>query len=456
MRTKYVLLLAAFIATVCATAARADIPIVQADTVFQGFGGGSVNGIVFGQTGETVILMHDAQPVEINIKTKQVLREFEKVPNGKGSQPFRFTDKTKNYLGGTFFSTDYFGEKNISGGILWEIQTGKIIKTLPHIVLLSNGDKYYSYFKRNNQEYFGKFDINTFNMVDSVYLPKDQPGEGYAEWGAVGIIPNTNKVLLGANRYHEFETGKKEYSQAELYLLDFDSKEFTKIPIPYESWQKDARISSISVSETGKYNIVSINIYNVYYYYFYDRNMVLIFKESSENLRQLVNSDYLYYCNINITINDDYLLFSIIDRNKPKEGSIFYDINTKKGTKYLNHFPINTFNNNSQKIASTDENGIIGIFDFIALPVKENPTSNNSFPTVEYKDSNLIINSSSAEKADITITDYNGVLLHTKRNMFLQKGANVIKINVPLGTGVYFCIVKSSAGNNSFKFMVSK
>ena len=65
MRAKYVLLLAAIIAIVCATVAHAEIPIVQADTVFQGFGGGSVSGIVFGPTGETVIVMHDAQPVEI-------------------------------------------------------------------------------------------------------------------------------------------------------------------------------------------------------------------------------------------------------------------------------------------------------------------------------------------------------------------------------------------------------
>jgi hypothetical protein len=97
MRTKYVLLLAAFIATVCATAVRAEIPIIQADTVFQGFpGGGSVSGIVFGPTGETVIVMHDSQPVEINIKTKQVVREFEKLQDSTNEGSGLFFQKEKN------------------------------------------------------------------------------------------------------------------------------------------------------------------------------------------------------------------------------------------------------------------------------------------------------------------------------------------------------------------------
>jgi hypothetical protein len=243
--------------------AQPNVPIVQADTIFAGFGGGSVSGIVFGPTGETVILMHDAQPVEIDIKTKQVLREFEKVPNRTGGGGDMFTVRDKGKLFAVVRSSELYGIKDFAGEIVWDLESGKILETINGIKLLAENDKDKYYFYGTNgtiKEYLGKFDIKTSKMVDSIYLPKTTEGAMYAQWGAIGIIPNTNKVLLALNRYNEYTQGQKEYILAELYFLDFDTKKYTKIPIPYESGQKSSEITSITVSKTGTNNIITIKV----------------------------------------------------------------------------------------------------------------------------------------------------------------------------------------------------
>jgi len=434
---------------------RAEIPIVQADTVFAGFGGGSVSGIVFGPDGNTVILMHNTIPTEIDIKTHKVLREFEAVPNATGEEPHLFFNKQKKYIGGTFNSSKYFDGNIFNGEIIWDYLTGKIIKAIPNILLLTdcNMEKFYTYFNHN----FCSFDINTFNKVDSISLPKDMEGFGYVDWGTIGIIPNSNKVLISAARYALKENGDREYSLCELYVLDFDTKKITKVAIPYEIGQSKSSITKIVVTETGKYNVVGLKISEYdKYYFFFDENFNFLFKEASENLRHLVNCDYFGYNDIDITINDNYLLVAIIETDEHLEGSILYDIKAKQGMKLLNHFPGTSFNKITNKIAMADESGSIGLFDLISLPVEENKTLNNSKDIINYQNSSLIINTETVGNVEINITDYNGNLLQTQKDVLLYNGINTIKLKTPLGIGVYFCVIKSSTGNNSFKFMVNK
>jgi hypothetical protein len=429
---------------------RAEIPIVQADTVFQGFGGGSVSGIVFGPTGETVILMHDAQPVEINIKTKQIVREFEKVPNAQGDGSHTFIVNGFPYLVSSFNSSEILGIKNFAGDVVWDLNTGKILKVLPNIMLLTDGNmnKYFTYWNHN----FCSYDFEKFKLKDSFNL--DNIETYHIEWRGYGIIPNSNKVLIGANRYTEFTPGQKEYKQAELYLMDFDTKEFTKIPIPYESWQTNAQISGISVSETGKYKIVSLNIFNVDYYYFLDKNMNFLYKMTLSDFELLTNTDNIFNTALSLTLTDDYLIFYISSNDLKVRKMFSFDIQKKNILKYLSFIGTGLYNRTSQKIALYGILGITGIYSLEALPVQDN-SQLNQMENVQYKDSNLIINANLPERVDITITDYNGNLLHTQNDVFLQKGSNSIKINLPLANGIYFCVIKSIGGSNSFKFIVS-
>jgi hypothetical protein len=452
MRTKNVLLLAAFIATVCATAARADIPIVQADTIFAGFPGGEVSGIVFGPTGETVIVMHDAQLVEINIKTKQVLREFEKVPNGVSSNPSLFICNQNSCLGAKVYSDEYFGEKNISGIILWNLQTGKMVKSLPHLVLQTNGVQYYSLFIRNDQKYLGKYDINTFIMVDSVYLPKDQTGDGYAEWRNLGIIPNSNKVLIGANRYNEYTQGQKEYILAELYLLDFDTKKLTKIPIPYESGQKSSEIYQIKVSE--KYVIVGITITGYgRIFYFFDHNFNLLYKLTKQDFVNMTDIISVSTTSVVTSIMDDNMIFYLSNENLSRDRMAFYNIQEKRVTKYLGFLGGGVYDKTSRKIALLGTiNGLIGLYDLYSLPVKD---LTQEFPlNINYSNNQLEYTSDKAFVGESTIYDTTGKMILRLGTQPFLAGKNIIRINQPLPLGVYILTIKDNTSQSSYKFIV--
>jgi len=430
---------------------KAELPIVQADTVFAGFGGGSVSGIVFGPDGNTVILMHNATPTEIDIKTHKVLREFEAVPNATGEEPHLFFNKQKNYIGGTFYSTKYSDGNIFSGEIIWDYSTGKIIKAIPDILLLTDGnmERYYTYFNHN----FCSFDINTFNIVDSISLPKDLEGFGYVAWGTIGIIPNSNKVLINAGRYSIKENGDREYSLSELYVMDFDTKKFTKIPIPYESWQESSQTYSINVTETGKYNIINISKT----FYIFDKDFNFLYKLGRIDLQDMTNISYIDSPTLIMTVTDDYMIIYVTSDDYKIRKMIFFSIPNKTIVKYLGFTGDGVFDKTSQQIALYGTiTGLTGVYSLESLPVKENRSLIDSKDTINYQDSRLIINTTTVGNVEINITDYNGNLLQSQKDVFLHNGSNTIKLKTSLGNGVYFCIIKSSMGNNSFKFMVNK
>jgi hypothetical protein len=436
---------------------RAEIPIVQADTVFQGFGGGSVSGIVFGPTGETVIVIHNAQPIEINIKTKQIVREFEKVPNSPGSQPLSFIDRARNYLGGTFYSTDYFGEPQISGGIIWDINTGKIIKKLPHITLLSDGIKYYSYIIKNNKEYVGLFDINQFKFIDSVefdqYWYNGEPGRTSAGFG---IIPNSNKVLIGTNgpNYHR--------GRSKLYVLDFDTKQYTEIPIPFEPEQDSSEITSIKVSETGKYFVVTLDYLknDQTGYFFYDKDFKFVYKETLKHLTEIWNDpDKFVSYWVPTFIHDDYLIAGADYYNpiqkKHYQYTDYYDIAKALAIKRIDFYPSANINYFNDKVGISNRLGSTILLSEIALRVDENKISYLE-KTAEYLNGNLTFNSEIAEKANIEIIDYKGNILYSKKEIYLTTGKNSFAIDFPMSYGIYFAIVKTTHCDFSYKFIVSR
>jgi len=455
MKNIILFIIAVFICTLSITNAKAQtIPIVQADTVFQGFGGGSVSGIVFGPTGETVIVMHDAQPVEINIKTKQIVREFEKVPNSLGDQ-YLIMDKTRGLLSINTRCTELLGTKDFSGNVFWDMVTGKIIKTIPNVVLLSNGKQYYSYIIKDKKQYIGLFNIDTYKFIDSVEFDQGWVmGEQTRFSAGFGIIPNSNKVLIGAN-------GANYKGRSKLYVLDFDTKKYTEIPIPYDDGQESSTITRINVSETGKYFVVTMDVVNdLTAYLFYDKDFKFVFKETRKHLNNLFDEAgiYLNFWETNF-IHDDYLICPFEIWSVPEQQYFyyadFYSISEKSIKKRILFTKVDGIDYFENNIIIGNAFGIIGLLKFDALPV-ENDLRTKTIQNIQYKDNNLIINTTITDKVEIDLSDYNGGLLFSQKDVYLRSGVNTIKLNHPLANGVYFCLIKSTTESNSFKFMVSR
>jgi hypothetical protein len=435
---------------------RAEIPIVQADTIYQGFGGGSVSGIVFGPTGETVILMHDAQPVEINIKTKQIVREFEKVPNNIGSGNSLIFIKDKNHFTAYVTSSELFGMKDFGGNVIWDYITGKIIKALQDVYLITDGIKYYSrcYSDNYTKEYIGLYDLNTYKYIDSIYLPKTTDGAMYAQWGAIGIIPNSNKVLIGANRYNEFTQGQKEYLLSEIYLLDFDTKKFTKINIPYESGQKSSEIYQIKVSESGKYCIAEIDLPSAgTEFFFYDQNLNYLYKLTKQDFINMTDILSVSINTIITTIEDDYLVFSISNDYLKRNRMAFYDIPNRIITKYLGFIGNGVYDKYCKKIGLyATILGLTGVFDLYTLPVKD--ISKIISPELVYSNNQLTYYSEKAFIGEPQIYDTTGKLILTLGTQPFVIGKNVININIPLNVGFYLLTIKDGTNQISYKFIV--
>ncbi|MEI6091669.1 MAG: T9SS type A sorting domain-containing protein [bacterium] len=428
---------------------RAEIPIVQADTVFQGFGGGSVSGIVFSKEGSCIILNRVPQPAEIDIMTHQIIKEFEKVPNYTGGGGSFFGDDTKKIVGASINSSDLFGIKDFSGEVIWDAISGKIIQAIPNILLQKNGGNYYSYLRKSSKEYLGRFDINTFKFIDSIYLPKDIPGIGSAEWGAVGIIPNSNKVLVGVKRYIE-----NTLYPAELYVLDFDTKKYTKIPIPYDAGYTSSSINQIVVSNSGKFKIIEVKLSGANTaFFFYDQDNNFIYKMDNKDFINITDIQQITTNTIITAIEDDYLLFCLYNNNISKYRMAFYNIQNRNVSKYLGFLGSGVYDETSQKIGLYGTIlGLTGIFDLYALPVKD--ISQIISPDLVYSNNQLEYRSDIAFIGESQIFDTTGKLI---ANLGLQPfiiGKNIIRINQPLMKGVYILTIKNGTEQSSYKFIV--
>jgi len=462
MRTKYVLLLAAIIAIAFALPARAELPIVQVDTIFAGFGGGSVSGIVFGPTGETVIVMHDAQPVEINIKTKQVVREFEKVQNALIEGRGLFIVQEKGWICCNIQSSELNGIKGFYGLVIWDYNTGKIINT-KEPAITSNGKQFYTQLRNNDlqKQYFCRYDINNLRVIDSVEFDQGiYHGQQTKFTAGFGIIPNSNKLIIGTNTHYEKESGLSQ-----LYVLDFETKLYTKIQIPYKDGTKSSNISNIKVSETGKYFCVdmstNLNDDTLNGTMFFNNEFKYLFTETGRNIKvKIGDGSKDYYFVHPCFFNDDYLIAVISEKylSEPNISTIYnglYEINGKSLLKRINFDEWRNICYNDKDIVICNYYGtviLLNIFDLSVNDDKSIITQNEA----GFINGILTFNSASVDKADINIIDYHGNTVFAIKDKYLQSGRNSIAIDFPLANGVYFAIVKTAHGNFSYKFIINR
>lgn len=465
MRAKLITTAAIFLALLgfATVQMRAEIPIVQADTVFQGFGGGSVSGIVFGPPGETVILMHDAQPVEIDINTHQIVREFEKVPNATDQGYGLFILKEKGWVCYHAVSTEMNGIKNFWGLIICDYTTGKIIKTIPYVSLITNGKQFYidSYDETKKRRYYSRYDINTLSIIDSMELdlawfhglPTRTP-QGF------GIIPNSNKIIIGAN--NKYLDGPAKL--ATLYVMDFDTKLCTEVAIPYNHNTTSSHISGIRLSETGKYYLVDLDVPkfdSLDGFNFFNNENKYLFTESFRNINeQNTNPNIGYSFENPVFISDEYVAAVVREWNNFDNSELnsyigFVLISDSKTIKLVKFDRWWHLSYNGTDVAITNYSGTVILLNKFALPVNDDKSINFQ-EQAEFINGLLTFNSETTEKSDINIIDYQGNLIYTKKDLHLQAGKNSISIDFPLTNGIYFAIVKTIHGDYSYKFIVSR
>jgi hypothetical protein len=242
--------------------------------------------------------------------------------------------------------------------------------------------------------------------------------------------------------------------------LDFDTKIYTEIPIPFDDNQKSSTIQRIAVSETGKYFVVTMDVANdITAYLFYDKDFKFLFKETKKTLSESWKIPNRFIDNWEpYFIHEDYVISPA--RIYLKSDSIvkycdFYNISSKSITKRIKFEHSVSIDYKNNDIIILDALGRIGLLDLDALPV-ENDLPSKTIQSIQYKDSSLLLNSTSNDKVEISLRDYNGGLLFSQKEAYLRSGINTIKLNIPLPNGVYFCVIKTTSETNSYKFIVSQ
>jgi hypothetical protein len=253
------------------------------------------------------------------------------------------------------------------------------------------------------------------------------------------------------NRYDEFTPGEKEYLLSELYVLDFVTKKFTKIPIPYESGQKRAEIYQIKVSE--KYIILGISITDFgRIFYFYDQNLNYLYKLTKQDFINMTDIESVSTSSIVTSIMDDNMIF-YLRNNSNFDRMAFYNIQEKRVTKYLGFLGGGVYDKTSEKIALlADLRGLTGIYNLDALPVKDEP--NQTISGVIYSNNQLEYYSNRVNFGECLIYDTTGKLIANLGKQSFAIGRNVIRVNRALPVGVYLLTIKNDSEQSTYKFVV--
>lgn len=316
--------------------------------------------------------------------------------------------------------------------------------------ILSDGINCFSFITINDKEYICKLDINTFKYTDSVKFEQGWYHGVQQRFSAgFGIIPNSNKVLIGANI---------SGTRATLYVLDFDTKKYTEIPIPFDNDQKSSTIQRITVSETGKYFVVTMDVANdLTAYLFYDMDFDFVFKETRKHLTEQYNSpDRFVDAWLPKFITDDYLIsWKDVYNAKTKATDSYCDFysvvdkSIKKEILFARGDWIDYLDNN---IIIGNAYGIIGLLKFDALPVEDLPKALN--PEIKYSNNQLECYSDRAFVGDAQIYDISGKLIANFDSQVFTISKNIIEVNQTLPKGIYILTIQNGIEQISKKFLV--
>lgn len=424
--------------------AQAYIPTIEADTIFKGFSSGVVSRLVFANEGKSVIVMRDGTPVEIDIETHQILREFEAVPNATSAAARMYFDKRCNYLTVEISSSLIDGKTNFTGTVVWDYATSKIIKTLKATYFFSNDEHTYMWNKSDGNIY--EYDPDSFRKLDSSGFKIDYGWQCATTWQNPVNIPNTDQIVYDIYLDRADNYGGREFHGTLIYVIDFKTNQFREI-YPKTNTTIGSKISSIKTTATGKYSIVDRD---ACHYIFLDCNLNYLYEIKSDGWKEsngLIEGNNPF---LNTTFGDDYALFNITTTQGRKIACL--NIAEKKVYKYLGFIGTAIYDRETKKLAVVNSKGVIALFDDEMTPVQETPKLTKN--TIYYKEGTLVYETSESGKMDIVIVDYLGNTIWSQSEVYMNSGENRLPITTRLSNGVYFCIVKSLSGTQTYKFMV--
>ncbi|MEI6089243.1 MAG: T9SS type A sorting domain-containing protein [bacterium] len=447
MKAKFIFIAMASILSVGTVSAY--IPTIEADTIFRGFASGTVSGIVFTNEGNNVIIMHDGQPVEIDVETRKILREFEAVPNPQAANPDMIIIKSFDYLIATIKSLEIDGKKDFVGSVIWDYNSGKIIKTMRTTYFIKNNGLTYMWngYQGWNagKNYIFKYDFTNFQNIDTMSLGVMYQLGGKVSLHIPAIVPYTDKILFSVDVLRDNNYGTY-YSIGEyLYLLDFATKESKILKFTNTAPFSEKPFSKILVTETGKYYIAQVGDCIIY-----DCNFNFLYEINPTDIKDLIGVEKVLEITPITSYFDDYLIINV--RLSSQNILVCYNIAEKKIYKYLGFVGTGIYDRETNRLALVNKNGVVAIFDDEITPIKEIPKP----PSLEIKYSNNQLEFYSDKSfAGLTqIFNLAGKLVLNLGSQEFINGKNIIPVEQSLSVGVYFFSIENGTEHVSGKFIV--
>lgn len=459
MKTKLIFIAMALILAV--GSASAYIPTIEADTIFKGFDSGTVTGIVFANEGKSVIVMHNAQPVEIDIETHKIVREFEAVPNATSLGSEMTYIKSKKYLTATIKASNLDGNLYFDGTIVWNYSNGKIIRYMQREYVISNDE--HTYVWNKSEEIVYEYDQTNFTKIDSMKLK--QMIKWYLNtWQHPAIIPNTRKILFNIYLDRPDNYGNRTFEGTALYTIDFNTKEFTNIKNPNNIEVLGFMISKINFTENGKYLLIEKKIeINQCQFMIYDSNLNFLYEIKYEDWPNLAGLEVAYAPMFINSFDDDYLIFGVNSDINDYTAckTICLNIAEQKVYKHLALTGINydwddncfgKYDKLTNKLSLVNERGVVGLFDDEITPVKE--TSKPPSLEIKYRNNQLEFYSDKSFAGQTQIYDLAGKLVFDLGSQEFVNGKNIIPVEQTLSVGIYFLSIENGTEHVSGKFLV--
>lgn len=458
MKTKFIFIALALLVAV--GTAQGYIPTIEADTIFKGFDSGIVSGIVFANDGKSVIIIHDGQPVEIDVETRKIVREFEKVPNATSSATKLEYINLNKYLITTIKASELNGNKYFDGTIVWDYNTGKIVKTLQKMYFITNGE--HNYIWNGVDGFLYDYDLSNFRKVDSIKLKSFNSYPEKTTWQHPVILPNTNKILFNVYLDRPDNYGGREFQGIQLYVVDFKTQEYKNIKFPDGKQQVYALIFKIATTETGKYYIIEKKQCQ---FMIYDSNLNFLYEIKYEDWPNLAGLEVAYAPMFINSFNDDHLIFEVnLNSNYYTDfKTICLNISEKKIYKYLAltgiHFDwedncFAKYDRLTNKLSLVNKSGLVGLFDAEITPVQE-PRKTLSLE-ITYRNNQIEYFSDKTFLGETQILNLAGKVVCNLGVLEYTIGKNAIHSDLPLPNGIYIFLVKAESGNTSYKFMISR
>ncbi|MEI6091269.1 MAG: T9SS type A sorting domain-containing protein [bacterium] len=425
----------AFFFTAVLVQAQPNVPTINVDTLWNGgFTSAGTGGALFTPDGNSVIVMKNfsldperSTPIILDAKTGKIIR---------------FLDTLKNYSFKVKISKDGTKLVVLTMGpelTIWDIPTGKIIKSLGNIrdyCLSPDGTKLY--ICGGNPNHLGAIrvvDLSTFEEIERFC----SVASGYY----MDISPDGQIIALSASR----ESSGSDNKDSQVILININDKNnYTVIETgqAYMSMNFSPDGKQIAISHTGgNPSDLFIFIYN------------LETKEKKyirlKELSTLFGFDVVYI-GTPFFVDLNTILFMI--RDLPYDNSYFinWNIPEHRVKSYIGFNTNQSIDIKDSTVLLCSRRGLLGYLNKNVVSVQDNLIFDNTLIT--YSNNQLEFNSEEPFSGLAQIYDLSGKLVANPGTQIFSAGRNIIPVNQTLPLGVYILTIINGEERISGKFMV--